>query len=203
MKSQSFKQWEVAQLGRHETVNTISEHYSPTVTGSIPVRGNFFAEFINFALIQFWQNSQNDLFQENLECWDATKEEIDFLLLQSKLCSSVFNSRFVFHHTRHHLLRSVQRQDGEQQTRTRKLQVQVCCFYHVRYMWIGNICNYRLPTNLWEGNTFTCGCLSVHRGVPYDYYPWCIGPSVHATRPCTLPLLDKLLHCTGTAPVPC
>ena len=180
MKSQSFKQWEVAQLGRHETVNTRSEHYSPIITGSIPVRGNFLAEFKNFALIQFWQNSQNDLFQENLECWDATKEEIDFLLLQSKLCSSVFNSRFVFHHTRHHLLRSVQRQDGEQQTRTRKLQVQVCCFYHVRYMWIGNICNYRLPTNLREGNTFTCGCLSVHEGSHVTITHDSLDLSVHA-----------------------
>ena len=30
-----------AQLARHETVNTRSEHYSPRVEGSIPVRGNF------------------------------------------------------------------------------------------------------------------------------------------------------------------
>ena len=33
-------------MGRHETVNTRSEHYSPRVEGSIPVRGNFSAEFI-------------------------------------------------------------------------------------------------------------------------------------------------------------
>ena len=33
-------------MARHETVKTRSEHYSPRVKGSIPVRGNFFAEFI-------------------------------------------------------------------------------------------------------------------------------------------------------------
>ena len=32
-----------AQLGRHDTVTT-SEHYSPRVARSIPVRGKFFAE---------------------------------------------------------------------------------------------------------------------------------------------------------------
>ena len=36
----------IAQLGRYETVNTRSEHHSPRVEGSIPVGGNFFAEFI-------------------------------------------------------------------------------------------------------------------------------------------------------------
>ena len=36
----------IAQMGRHDIVNTRSEHYSPRVEGSIPVRGNFFAEFI-------------------------------------------------------------------------------------------------------------------------------------------------------------
>ena len=36
----------IAQMGRHETVNTRSEHYSPRVEGSIPVRDNFFAEII-------------------------------------------------------------------------------------------------------------------------------------------------------------
>ena len=41
LKSQSFKQWELAQLAKHETVNTRSEHYSPRVMGSIPVRGIF------------------------------------------------------------------------------------------------------------------------------------------------------------------
>ena len=46
LKSQSFKQKELAQLARHKTVNTRSEHYSPKVKGSIPVRINFFAEFI-------------------------------------------------------------------------------------------------------------------------------------------------------------
>ena len=35
----------VAQLGRHETVKTRSEHYSPRVAGSIPVRGNFLLNF--------------------------------------------------------------------------------------------------------------------------------------------------------------
>ena len=34
----------IAQLGRCDTVNTRSEHHSPRVAGSIPVRGNFFAE---------------------------------------------------------------------------------------------------------------------------------------------------------------
>ena len=58
LKSPAFKQWELAQLGRHETVNT-SEHYSPRVAGSIPVRSNFFC-WICFALNEFWQNYQND-----------------------------------------------------------------------------------------------------------------------------------------------
>ena len=33
-----------AQLGRHESVNTRSEYFSPWVPGSIPVGINFFAE---------------------------------------------------------------------------------------------------------------------------------------------------------------
>ena len=33
-------------MGRHETVNRRSEHYSTKVKGSITVRGNLFAEFI-------------------------------------------------------------------------------------------------------------------------------------------------------------
>ena len=33
LKSQSFKQWELAQLGRHETVNTQNEHYNCRVKG--------------------------------------------------------------------------------------------------------------------------------------------------------------------------
>ena len=41
---------------------------SPMVKGSIPVRGNFFAVF--FALIQFWQMWQNDLFREK-QTWLA------------------------------------------------------------------------------------------------------------------------------------
>ena len=36
----------IAQMGMHETGTTRSEHYCPRVKGSIPVRGNFFAEFI-------------------------------------------------------------------------------------------------------------------------------------------------------------
>ena len=36
----------IAQMGRHETLNTGSEHHSLRVQGSIPVRGNFFVEFI-------------------------------------------------------------------------------------------------------------------------------------------------------------
>ena len=31
----------IAQLGRHETVNARSEHYSLRIAGLIPVRGNF------------------------------------------------------------------------------------------------------------------------------------------------------------------
>ena len=31
----------ITQMGRHETVNTRSVHYSPRVEGSSPVRGNF------------------------------------------------------------------------------------------------------------------------------------------------------------------
>ena len=37
---------ELAQFRRHETVNTRSKHYNPRIEGSIPVRGNFFAELI-------------------------------------------------------------------------------------------------------------------------------------------------------------
>ena len=36
----------IAQMGRHETVNTRTEHNSPRVEGSINVRGNCFAKFI-------------------------------------------------------------------------------------------------------------------------------------------------------------
>ena len=36
----------IAQLGRYENVSTRSEHVSPRVAGSIPLRGNFFPEFI-------------------------------------------------------------------------------------------------------------------------------------------------------------
>ena len=36
----------IAQLGRHGTVNTRSEHYSPRVAGSIPVSGNFFLNLL-------------------------------------------------------------------------------------------------------------------------------------------------------------
>ena len=36
----------IVHLSRHETVNMRSEHYSPKAEDSIPVRGNFFAEFI-------------------------------------------------------------------------------------------------------------------------------------------------------------
>ena len=32
---------QLTQMGRHETVNTRSVHYSPRVEGSSPVRGNF------------------------------------------------------------------------------------------------------------------------------------------------------------------
>ena len=32
----------IAQMGRHETVNTKSEHYNLRIESSIPVRGNFF-----------------------------------------------------------------------------------------------------------------------------------------------------------------
>ena len=42
VRSQSFKQSNLAQLEGHETVNTISKHYIPRVAGSIPVRDNFF-----------------------------------------------------------------------------------------------------------------------------------------------------------------
>ena len=31
----------IAQMGRHETVNTESENYGPRLEGLIPVRGNF------------------------------------------------------------------------------------------------------------------------------------------------------------------
>ena len=61
LKSQSFKQWELPKLESHENVNTRSEHNSPSVAGSILVNCN------SFALIQFWQNCQNDLFKEKLD----------------------------------------------------------------------------------------------------------------------------------------
>ena len=38
----------MAQLGRHQTIiNTRSEHYSPRVTGSIPVTGNLFTQIVH------------------------------------------------------------------------------------------------------------------------------------------------------------
>ena len=46
LKSRSFKQWELPQLGSQENVNTRSEYYSASVAGSILVKGNSFAEFI-------------------------------------------------------------------------------------------------------------------------------------------------------------
>ena len=58
--------FKIAQLARHGTVNTRSEHYSLRFKVSIPGRDNLFAEYI-FALIQSWQNWKNDLFKENLE----------------------------------------------------------------------------------------------------------------------------------------
>ena len=51
LKSQSFRQWEIAQLARHETVNTRIEHCSSRVKSSIPVRGHIFAEFICYNTI--------------------------------------------------------------------------------------------------------------------------------------------------------
>ena len=36
----------IAQMRRHETVNIRSEHYNHRIAASIPVRANFFAEFI-------------------------------------------------------------------------------------------------------------------------------------------------------------
>ena len=33
-------------MERHEAISTRSDHYSPRVEGSIPVRGHFFAEVI-------------------------------------------------------------------------------------------------------------------------------------------------------------
>ena len=51
----------IAQMGRHENVNTRSEHYSSRIKGSIPVRGNFFAEFIysgrSDRMIYLWKTS--------------------------------------------------------------------------------------------------------------------------------------------------
>ena len=41
LKSQSFKQLELTQLERHDTVNIKSKDCSPGVADSIPVRGNF------------------------------------------------------------------------------------------------------------------------------------------------------------------
>ena len=37
---------EIAQMGRHGIVGTRGEHYSLGGKGSIPIGGNFFAEFI-------------------------------------------------------------------------------------------------------------------------------------------------------------
>ena len=36
----------IAQMGRHETVNTKSENYGPRVEGLIPVRDNFLLKII-------------------------------------------------------------------------------------------------------------------------------------------------------------
>ena len=43
------------------------KHKKWALQGSIPVKGNFFCR-IYFALTQFWQISQNDIFKENLDC---------------------------------------------------------------------------------------------------------------------------------------
>ena len=50
-KSQSFKQQELVQLARHETVKKRSEHYSPRAEGSIPVRRNVLLNLFCFNTI--------------------------------------------------------------------------------------------------------------------------------------------------------
>ena len=34
-------------MGKHQTINTRTEHYSPRVNGSIPVRGNLFTQIVH------------------------------------------------------------------------------------------------------------------------------------------------------------
>ena len=36
---------------------------------------------------------------------------------------------------------------------------------------------YRPPMKLREANVFSSVCLSVHRRVSYDHYPWCLIPN--------------------------
>ena len=58
----------IAQLGRHETVNTRSVHFSSGVAGSIPVIGNFFAEFI-LLLYNSGRTVRMIYFRENSIIW--------------------------------------------------------------------------------------------------------------------------------------
>ena len=44
-------------MGRHETVNTRTEHNSPRVEDSISVRGNCFAELLK-PRVKVWKSSQ-------------------------------------------------------------------------------------------------------------------------------------------------
>ena len=76
-----------------------------------------------------------------------------------------------------------------------------------RNQWIGtnyeNACFlvlyvYHLPNKLTDGNVFThvyvCVCVYPQGGVPFDHYPWCIGPpSMSPAFPS-----DMWPHCTGT-----
>ena len=57
LKCQSFKQWKLSQMRRHETVNTKREHYSPRVASLIP-------EIDNFLLNLLWSNTILEELQE-------------------------------------------------------------------------------------------------------------------------------------------
>ena len=67
----------IGQLGRHETLNIRSEHYSPSVEGSIP-RGNFFA-----GIFLLYYNSGRTSNDPRLVMEKTTSKDFVFCLIQT------------------------------------------------------------------------------------------------------------------------
>ena len=88
--------------------------------------------------------------------------------------------------------------DGQQRSPAPKLEFWVFPMFGSIWFCVDWI-SFRPPTKFREGNDFSRVCHSLHKGVPYNHYPWCIGPH-HTGTPCTgpQPLLYPTDHCKGT-----